>query len=356
MEGLLQELIEEAKYELFHYPVWTKKQTIIYGIKRFLRPANYPKRDGYFWTHAMLATALMEANEIEVVKNYYDSWIKKGMPVVYLDHVMHGYPLLALYEETGQESIKVAADKLYRFVCDYQDNMNDTLPYRVHHPSHIYVDGIGMTAPFLCRYGAMTDDEKAMEMGMRQIEDFLEKGMDYSSGLPYHGYNLKTGIKQGIIGWGRAVGWLLLAMVDGLEYMPEGNRKDKIEIALCKLITTIGEYIREDGSISWQLPAIEGPTDTSAMAMIVYGLEKTKQLGVVEKKATKPFETAKTVDHSDNLSSVIDKIGDALKQYCRDGKVYEASGECEGFSRYPQVYGAYPWSLGPAIRFLNSKK
>ena len=49
-----------------------------------------------------------------------------------------------------------------------------------------------------------------------------------TSGLPYHGYDLKTKVKYGIIGWGRAVGWLLLAMADSYEYLEkEGYRYKK---------------------------------------------------------------------------------------------------------------------------------
>ena len=42
----------------------------------------------------------------------------------------------------------------------------------------------------------------------------------------------------------------------------------------------------------------------------------------------------------------------ALEQSVRNGRVYQCSGECEGFSQYPQRYGAYPWSLGPALEAL----
>lgn len=33
----------------------------------------------------------------------------------------------------------------------------------------------------------------------------------------------------------------------------------------------------------------------------------------------------------------------------KEGKLDNALAECQGFSLYPQVYGAYPWSLGPAL-------
>ena len=50
---------------------------------------------------------------------------------------------------------------------------------------------------------------------------FLEGGMDERSGFPYHGFNSDTGMKYGIIGWGRAVGWLTSGMSESLAYLPE---------------------------------------------------------------------------------------------------------------------------------------
>ena len=48
----------------------------------------------------------------------------------------------------------------------------------------------------------------------------------------------------------------------------------------------------------------------------------------------------------------IKKMKDALLSSYKNGNIYDCSGECHGFSQYPQIYGAYPWSLGPGMRFL----
>ena len=53
-----------------------------------------------------------------------------------------------------------------------------------------------------------------------------------------------------------------------------------------------------------------------------------------------------------NVKEAIRKIDTAIVKSYREGKIYDCSGECEGFSQYPQRYGAYPWSLGPGLRFL----
>ena len=103
MELLLQELLQETEYELFHYPVTTKKQDIKYFIKRLLKPAGTPKRDSFFWTHAMLASALESAEKVDVLKKYYDLWIAKDLPIYNMDNIMNGYSLLYVYEQTKEE-------------------------------------------------------------------------------------------------------------------------------------------------------------------------------------------------------------------------------------------------------------
>ena len=58
----------------------------------------------------------------------------------------------------------------------------------------------------------MFGNAEAAALARRQIGSFLNYGMDYLSSLPYHGYDRQSGVKYGIIGWGRATGWLLMGM------------------------------------------------------------------------------------------------------------------------------------------------
>lgn len=350
MEKIIKKLVKEAKYELFHYPETTRKQDFKYFFKRMLRPANTPKRDFFFWTHAMLAQALEQTNELEVLKQYYDAWIEKGLPIYNLDNIMNGYSLLYVYEKMEDQKYKQAADKLYDWICEYAKQMGNPLPYRNHHPAHVYVDGLGMVVPFLCRYGAMFDNQEAINLGVKQILEFFKNGMDETTGLPYHGYDTKKHVKQGIIGWGRAVGWLMLAIADSLEYVQDDEDRKELIRGFEKLARATIQYLREDGYFSWQLSAMEGPKDTSATAMIGYALKKSVSVGIIKQELSICNQGREI-----NLKKAIQKMEAALLTSCKNGKIYDCSGECEGFSQYPQVYGAYPWSLGPGARMLLMK-
>lgn len=359
MEQRLSKLIEETKYELFHYPKTTKKQDVKYAIKRLLRPGSTPKRDSFFWTHALLTQVLESADEVETLKKYYALWIENGLPISNVDNIMNGYSLLYVYEKTGEDRYKQAADRLYQWICNYAKEVGNPLPYRKHHSTHVYVDGLGMIVPFLCRYGVMFQIQEAIQLGTKQILDFLKYGIDKSTGLPYHGYDTKTKVKQGIIGWGRAVGWLMLSIADSLEYLPEGEEKEELKNAFDKLTEAAFRYFREDGYFSWQLSAIEGPKDTSATAMIGYAVKKVyvvldnemeQKIGNAEANAVTLIK--ETEKKNLRLEEIMERLQNALLTSYKNGNIYDCSGECEGFSQYPQIYGAYPWSLGPGTRFF----
>lgn len=326
-------LVRETKEQLRQYPRTTRKQDIKYRIKRLVRKKHTPKRDFFFWPQALLAQALEEAEEIEALKAYFDRWLKRGMPVQNIDNVMNGYSLLYVYQQTKEEKYKAAADKLYQYLEEYRKEMQGNFPYRKGNPTHVYADGIGMIVPFLCRYGRMFRKPDAVAWGMELLQDFLKFGMDADSGLPYHGYDTLTKVKQGIVGWGRAVGWLLLALADSYEYI-EKEQKESVKKAYAELLNAVLRYQREDGSFSWALTAKEGPKDTSATAMIAYAMQKAIRMDVYE-------------DHA-----AVEKLEKAILDSVNNGRIADCSGECLGFSQYPQVYGVYPWSQGPGTRFL----
>lgn len=348
-DRLLQELLKEVEYELFHYPFTSRRQNVKYIVKRLLKPVGTPKKDSFFWPHAMLALALESAGNTEVLKKYYDLWIEKDIPVYNLDNVMNGYSLLYVYKQTKEKKYEEVAHRLYGYICNYKREMGNTLPYRRQHPKHVYVDAVGMIVPFLCRYGKEFEKKEAIDLGTDYLLDFLKYGMDEKTGLPYHGYDLETKVKYGVIGWGRAVGWLMLGMADSMEYISNGEKKVVLQKFFWELTDACVGYLRKDGYFSWQLTALEGPKDTSATAMVGYAVQKAIRVSGIENQLTcSGQKSANSVEYQ----HLVAQTKMAILSSCKNGNIYDCSGECEGFSQYPQVYGAYPWSLGVGVRLL----
>lgn len=338
-------LQENVSRQLFTYPVTGKKEKIKRSIRKYLLFREVLPIDRFYWPHALLAGGLSEIYRgtsdnvsIHALERYFTKWIKQEMPIYYLDNVTNGIPLLDLYERSGDEKYMAGARRLAAYLLEYPADSKGNFPYRLRDASHIYADGIGMVCPFLCRYGILTEDNAAVKLGVAQMVHFLECGMDGASGLPYHGFDSDSGMKYGIIGWGRAVGWLMSGISESLACLPEKTPQFSfLREHFRELAGTAAGFQREDGSFPWQLQAQEGPTDTSATAMIACALLRGMQFDNLDGK------------YEDNVL----RAGEYLLAHMRNGRVEQCSAECEGFSQYPQRYGSFPWADGPTLRLFG---
>ena len=367
-ENRIVRMETEAMQELLHYYEKNTKQKLKDMVKK--AAGRYvPPKDLIFWPTGLLANALMErvieggkqeaeesghehvaaqksGKRVDAIGTCFSRWIRAGMPIYCVDDALCGTALIDLYLLTREEKYKVGADKMAEYLFLVEQRHADaigSIPYRpAQGNGHIYVDGIGMMCPFLAKYGVTFGNEKTIRMALKQIENMLAYGMDAASGLPYHGFQYENGVKYGIIGWGRAVGWLMLGIAgvicalrgglqseDTAQYQAECKQ---MENAFWGLVQAIIPYQKPNGAFGWQLPAMEGPEDSSATAMIAWALQM--------------------VTGGTNVKKVLSSAAAYLAACEKDGKIYNCSGECLGFAQYPQVYGAYPWSLGPAYAVL----
>lgn len=380
-------LIETACKELLTYGVWDGKTRLKRGMKKYILRRETTVEDLIFWPVGLLAKGLWKCREeltgtssnmrggqqsgkpqeagqdeygvladIEkALGAYFLRWQKKGMPVSFLDDLLTGETILSAFEETWKqedgtncgfsgkerfvgftrERCMAALHKLSSYAKDYPRNETGSFPYRANQKNgYVFVDGIGLACPFLYRYGMVFDKAEYQELAVRQIVNFLAYGMDSSTGLPYHGYDVSDGCKYGIIGWGRAAGWLLRGMTACLQSEYGEERLKQPYIALMDAVLS---YQRKDGFFSWQLQALDGPADTSATGMVCAALSRGIELGILaENRYGQALQAGKS----------------AIEKSVKDGRVYQCSGECLGFAQYPQRYGAYPWALGPALEVL----
>ena len=192
---------------------------------------------------ALCLEAVGDESALRAVAGYLKRWKTKGFPIRYVDNLMNGTLAMELEEllrggaGSGAASVpasgifgaaevseylalcREAADACAAWLEAAPRTENGLLPYRKQHPDWLFADALAMVSPFACRYGKEYGDKALSELGIRQLTAFMEKGMDIKSGLPYHGYDEKNGMKYGIIGWGRACGWMLLGLAESLPYV-----------------------------------------------------------------------------------------------------------------------------------------
>lgn len=362
-------MMENACRQLLSYGVQDTRTRCINLAKHLLLRRDMPPEDLIFWPTGLLAAGLWHCRKTAgdgggrksfpsqeakraflltefSISDYYVRWMGNGMPIAVLDDLLAGETLLDIYLElqggasffSGSLSVpkmRAAVELLAAFGGDHPKDGAGSLIYRpAHGGTFVFVDGIGLACPFLYRFGEVFGKQEYRELALLQVENFLARGMDGATGLPYHGYNGADGCKYGIIGWGRAVGWLLRGMMG---CMVSSYGRERLEAPCTALVDAVLAYQRQDGYFSWQLEAAEGPADTSATGMICAALRRGIEMHILE---------------GGRYEGALQAGRRALGKSVKDGLVYDCSGECEGFSCYPQRYGAYPWALGPALEVL----
>jgi len=358
----IKKLVDSCTEQIMTYPVITGAEKIKQAVKKNLLGQKVAPADSFSWPNAMLGEGLLAAYEatadrkyLAAVIRYLEQWKKSGFKINYVDNLMNGSLALwteeliqdkaaILYAEAEKEQILALCRDAAKACADWARSTKKTaegiLAYRAHHANWIFADAVGMASPFLCRYGVQKQDEELLNLGILQIQAFLKNGMDRRTGLPYHGYDESTKIKYGIIGWGRACGWLMKGIAESVRWIPSRMReKRQLKTAFWALKDSAAKYQRRDGGFSWQLQAQDGPVDVSAGAMIGNAI-----WAISHKSEMKP-DTLQTLQ----------QLEDSFQISITGGEVRNCSGECRGFAEYPQVYGVYPWGTGNVLRFFCMK-
>ena len=374
LDNYISALVSEAAIEL--NSCGNLKQRLKDLVKKYILHRDLQKTDMIRWPKGMLLLGLMRAGDLEMVCEYLDRWIESGVYITSIEDVFAGQMLLELVwkRHDKSEAAVSISDRRISVYTDGSDNMakylascecdeEGSLPYSIKaHNEHIYADSIGMICPFLMMYGINAHQQKYIDMAVLQIRNFMKNAIDEKTGLPYHGYRYKDHEKYGIIGWGRAVGWLMMGIAGCLSLvnMSENNcdqinygdksfmtsisnmpQISEIMEEYKRLVDAVLEYQREDGLWGWNIPEVDSQTDTSASAMILYALSQ--------------YPDCKIKQNDHEVSEIIQRGMNGLEKYItKDGKVMQCQAECGGFGIYPEKFGSYPWSVGMTLALFSS--
>ena len=168
------------------------------------------------------------------------------------------------------------------------------------YPRQMWLDGVYMASPFLAEYAATFHEPALFDDVARQIV-LAEKHMrDVKTGLLYHGWDEqkqerwadpRTGRSSQF--WGRAMGWYAMAVVDVLEWLPQGHPQRQAVLAvLQRLASAIARVQDRATGVWWQvLDQPERPgnyREASASSMFVYALAKAVRSGWLDKTVYAP--------------------------------------------------------------------
>lgn len=343
-QEILESLLERARKDLISYPKTGIKRKAKNIAKTMIgKGKDIPERDYISWPNGLLALAIEDCDPGDAaIDSFFNQWVENGSKIRSVEDAVSG---LAFLRKDG-DKYEEAAKKMYEYlVAAPQDELGSFLYNSKQDNKYVLVDMIGMVCPFLSLYGRKYSCNEAFEIAETQILNFVKHGMDDETLLPYHGYEISSDSKLGIVGWGRAVGWLMMGEAGYLACAPK-NRANYgiIENQFKITIDTICKYQNKSDLFEWKLDIFSKEIDTSASAMIL------------DSVAT--YLIAKTQEDSgfSRYKELVVKGASALEKYIKNGAVYGAQAECLGLGMHPDKYGAYPWSLGPTLSLIKKLK
>ncbi len=156
-----------------------------------------------------------------------------------IDRVRPGLNILELYQRTGEEKYRIAAETLVSQMQDHPRTKSNGYWHKKIYPWQMWLDGIYMAQPFLCMYAKEFHQEEWFDEVAFQIKLIYEKTLDPGTGLLYHAWdesreqqwcNPATGQSKQF--WSRAMGWYVMAIVDVLDNFPVDHpeRQDLVDI------------------------------------------------------------------------------------------------------------------------------
>ena len=355
-------------------------------------------KDPMFWPSGMLMLGLTEAisnckdnpeldKKIHVaLEEHLRLWQSNyGSRIRFIDDALAGYCMLRLGEKEHLESFNSG----WEIVRDYLKTAKvDKLGSFIYNPGmnnrNIFADGVGMATLFLAadvisklmagensfedntqsevHYYNESDYVAIMGKMYTQFMNYHLYGRDDDSGLLYHGYQISSDKKResrevtcerkGLLGWGRAHGWMMLGMSEAaileMELEKRTNtfhRKSAFNLRpwfkeLCEIAA---RYQRKDGGWSWQINAVDGHIDMSATGMIAYSIAKGYEAGLFDTDA----------QQKERVRDCLGRARSAMLEHTHDGIVTDALGSCDDFAVHYQNYGNYPWGQGAVLAALS---
>lgn len=302
------------------------------NIKRTVLSRSLHK-DPFFWNNGVLSWSIYTYERMANRNERYpaNSNILSKKPVATMvDDFLFFYANYDRYDNDSINELIAAAKEL-------KQDSEGSIFYRAGN-QNVFIDTLGMICPFLIRYGAENNDKDALNLAMNQFDLFFQHGFDEKTGLPYHGYDTSDMHKCGIFGWGRGIGWLLVGIVESMNWLkPNSTEYIKLSQYYDLVILKTMPYQLIDGGFSWQVQATEGHFDLSTTSMIGYAIARHNA-------------TTKKPMMIKELSKLIVKV---LNNINSDGIALSSSAECKGFSMYPQVFESNSWGQGFALLLLT---
>lgn len=301
---------------------------------------NYSKSAIQHWQHAALLLGLNEENkENEVINEYLNShfddngqWKEKPQ---FVDCAILSY---AVMKCDTTDKYKPSLDYTYELIKELVGEDN-TVKYRKSMPNYRYVDTVGFISPFLVKYGLKYNDEKAIELGIKQITEYYKYGFDSENNIPFHAYDVNNKYKLGLCGWGRGLGWFAIGLIDSwIEIQNNNKYKKMLEEIVIKYAKAILKLQLDNGGFGWAVTRKETRIESSTTATLAYFLICASEIKEITHICLEGYN--KAIKY---LMSVTKK----------NGEIDFSQGDTKDIGVYSTLFDVLPFAQGYALRAIS---
>lgn len=237
----------------------------------------------------------------DFVERFVDSFVSEDGTIRTFDPMKHTLDdinesrvLFPLYEMTGKEKYKKAAD-ITKQALDIQPRTAEgSFWHKKIYPHQVWLDGIYMAQVFAAMYQKHLGDQDYSDI-LQQINTVRARMFDEEKKLYYHGYDCsrevfwadkETGLSQSF--WLRAMGWFAAALTDLIDILPDGPEHNRLCELLLEMMDGVSSYMDQETGLYWQVVDQGGRAgnylETSGSCMIAYAMLKGSRLQALPQK------------------------------------------------------------------------
>lgn len=301
------------------------------------RKYNYPRAYLYYGLSNFLLRDKKNQKR-ESFKHLFDESLidERGNPrfdINRVDQVPFGMAALNLYKMYGKKKYLTFSHELYQYTVNSIDDVEGIVLYRREQPT-VLNDVLGMVVPFLVEYAKITGSEEPLEIAKRQLEYYINYGVDKETYLPAHAINRKHLVKVGSANWGRGIGWYYIALSSF--YKETGLFEEEYK----GLTQTLLSLKNSDGLWS-QFPGSSEPFDASSTTLFLYAMMLNPPLHTLTTYTHKPSK-----GYSETLQNLTNYIS-------QEGVILHTSGDTYATNRYSSAFGKSELSQGMLLLIFS---
>ena len=269
---------------------------------------DLPPKDRFHYHQGVFLSGVQKTWRLtgeEKYYEYYKAWIDheilpdgsiRKWDTTQLDDIQPGILLYELYEKTGDERYKTALDTLLPTIYNFPKNPEGGFWHKGRYPNQMWLDGLYMAGPISVEYAAKFDHPEYFDLSTKQALMMRDKTIDEKTGLWYHAwdYSKETPWSDPVTGkspefWGRSIGWVPIAMLDELAYLPE-DHKDRAAIIemTVDLLKALVPYQDEETGLWYQVVNKGGQegnwVESSCTCLYAAAIARAIKMGLMEEK------------------------------------------------------------------------